>query len=107
MAPPNEDAPLRDLGEVRCDDHLDYTGGICPSCNLEVDDYGNTEAQPFDYCTFPDCGCDGARLCMAGEANKDAEKMNVEGMWSGKTMKQRRAVFDLIERCSTEAESDD
>ena len=42
---------------VECD-HCDGTG--------KVDDYGN----PFSgdriiYCCFPDCGCDGARLCQA------------------------------------------
>ena len=31
----------------------------------EPDEYGNTEREPFTFCSFPDCGCDGARLCQA------------------------------------------
>lgn len=30
----------------------------------ERDKYGNTE-DDFQNCSFPDCGCAGARLCMA------------------------------------------
>lgn len=32
----------------------------------KVDKYGNREDE-LRYCCFPDCGCDGARLCMAEE----------------------------------------
>lgn len=43
------------------------------------DKYGNTEANPFRYCTFPDCGCDGARLCQAKEgANYASAVLNIE-----------------------------
>ncbi|MES2530456.1 MAG: hypothetical protein V4636_05435 [Pseudomonadota bacterium] len=81
---------------AKCIDHLDFTGAVCPDCGLEVDDYGNTEAQ-FDNCCFPDCGCDGARLCMAPSGASDQGcRQNVEGMWSGKTEEQRAAVFGLI-----------
>lgn len=80
---------------TKCVDHLNFTNSICPDCSLEVDSYGNTEDQ-FDYCSFPDCGCDGARLCMAGEASQRAIDQNVEGMWRGKTREQRRAVFRLL-----------
>lgn len=67
-----------------CIDHLNFCGEVCPDCGLEVDDYGNTEAV-FAYCCFPDCGCDGARLCMApGGASDRAARQNVEGMWSRK-----------------------
>ena len=61
-------------GEVfrlQCD-HCDGTG--------KVDDYGN----PFSgnriiNCCFPDCGCDGARLCQAENgANRAARYMNIE-----------------------------
>ena len=31
----------------------------------EYDRYGNEIDGEFLYCSFPDCGCDGARLCMA------------------------------------------
>lgn len=79
----------------QCLDHLAFTEQVCPDCNLAVDAYGNTE-NSFKYCSFPDCGCDGARLCMAGEASERANGQNVEGMWSGKTEQQRKAVFDLI-----------
>ena len=34
---------------------------------------------------------------MAGEANEQARTGNVEGMWSGKTVEQRKAVLDLLE----------
>jgi len=79
-----------------CIDHLDFCGGICEDCNCEVDKYGNTENQ-FDNCSFPDCGCDGARLCMAKNGPSErAGCQNVENMWSGKTKQQRKAVFGLI-----------
>ena len=82
--------------DAKCIDHLNFTGEKCPDCGLEVDDYGNTEAQ-LDNCCFPDCGCDGERLCMAPSgASSRARDQNVEGMWSGKTSKQRKAVFDLV-----------
>jgi hypothetical protein len=56
------------------------------------DDYGNeltedgeyAEGRP-QYCTFPDCGCDGARLCVAKDgASESASKFNVEGMYQRK-----------------------
>lgn len=68
---------------MKCIDHLEFVNGICPDCNLEVNEYGNTEDQ-FDYCSFPCCGCDGAQHCMAASgASRDACKGNVAGMWSG------------------------
>lgn len=78
-----------------CKSHLDYASGTCPDCNEPVDAYGNTESE-FKYCSFPDCGCDGARLCMAGDASEAALDGNVEAMWSGKTPEQRKAVGSLI-----------
>lgn len=79
----------------KCIDHLAFVGGVCEDCGLEVDQYGNTEDQ-FDYCCFPDCGCDGSRLCSAKEgASERAISQNVEGMWQGKSKKQRKAVLDL------------
>jgi hypothetical protein len=33
---------------------------------------------------------------MAGEASESARVGNVEGMWSGKTQKQRNAVVNLV-----------
>lgn len=78
-----------------CVDHLNFCEAVCPDCNEPVDAYGNTE-NDFSHCAFPDCGCDGARLCMAGEASKRANQQCVEGMWSNKTREQRRAVFGLL-----------
>ena len=78
---------------TECIDHLNFTNGTCPDCNEEVDSYGNTEDQ-FDNCSFPDCGCDGERLCMAGEASEDARKGNVEGMYqTGSKIESRKAMF--------------
>ena len=63
----------------------------------EYDQYGNEIDGDFLYCSFPDCGCDGARLCMAKNgASESACSGNVEGMWSGKTKEQREAVFKLV-----------
>jgi hypothetical protein len=36
----------------------------------ERDKYGNTE-DDFQNCSFPDCGCDGARLCDAPNGPHD------------------------------------
>jgi len=84
------------MGEpAKCLDHLDFTDATCADCGEQVDSYGNTEYQ-FDHCSFPDCGCDGARLCMAGEASVRAESQCVEGMWTGRTKKQRQAGFALV-----------
>ena len=48
-----------------CTDAIDHAPGeTCPVCSLVPDEYGNTEAD-FLNCSFPDCGCDGARNCMA------------------------------------------
>ena len=81
---------------MNCTDHLSFTGDTCPDCNLAVDAYGNTEAQ-FSYCCFPDCGCDGERLCMAPSgASSRACTSNVEGMWSGNSKAQRKARMDLV-----------
>lgn len=61
--------------------HLpDYAGEACIGCGEEIDQYGNTESD-FNACSFPDCGCDGARLCMAGEASERATQYNGEGMY--------------------------
>jgi hypothetical protein len=84
------------MDKPACIDHLEFAGERCPDCGLDVDLYGNTEDQ-FDYCSFPNCGCDGARLCMAARgASARACDENVEGMWTGKTKAQREAVFKLL-----------
>lgn len=59
-----------------CFDHLGQRW--CAECNLEIDEYGNTE-NALTYCCFPDCGCDGSRLCMAQRgANFASEVLNRE-----------------------------
>lgn len=78
-----------------CIDHLNFVGEICPDCSLKVDGYGNTESQ-FDYCCFPDCGCDGARLCSIGKPSEDAIELNVENMWAGKDNKSDQARRSLV-----------
>ena len=80
---------------MACIDHLNFTLGTCPDCSLEVDGYGNTEDQ-FDYCSFPDCGCDGARLCMAGEASDRAQRQNVEAMYRRTDPEATRARMELL-----------
>jgi hypothetical protein len=46
----------------------------------DVDEYGNPlDGNRIIYCCFPDCGCDGARLCMAEEgASSSSCSMNIE-----------------------------
>ena len=61
-----------------CIDHLNFTGRKCEDCGLTVSRFGNTEDQ-FDYCCFPDCGCDGARQCMATSgASVTSLALNIE-----------------------------
>ena len=64
---------------MRCSEsHRSIREQTCAECGLEVDQYGNTEDQ-FDFCSFPDCGCDGARLCMAPSgANFASVVLNIE-----------------------------
>lgn len=52
-------------------------GQVCHECGELVDRYGNTESC-FRNCSFPDCGCDGSRNCMAGEANHASLTLNYE-----------------------------
>lgn len=64
---------------------------------IVVDEYGNTEADPFEFCTFPNCGCDGERLCQARSgANANAVRCNVEGMYQRGDRRARRAKMELI-----------
>lgn len=76
----------------KCINHLDYVEEICPDCGCEVDEHGNT-CDRVEFCPFPDCGCDGARLCMAenGPSERSATG-NVEGMWAvnGSTPEERK-----------------
>jgi len=66
-----------------------------------VDKYGNPlSGDRLINCCFPDCGCDGSRLCMAENgASGDACSNNVEGMWgNGSDPKCAKAVFNLVGR---------
>jgi hypothetical protein len=50
----------------------------------EVDRYGNGPDEQR-YCSFPDCGCDGARLCQAEEGpHRGAMGLNIEKGTVGK-----------------------
>jgi hypothetical protein len=55
-------------------------GALTDYIGPQVDDYGNpTDGSRIIYCCFPDCGCDGARLCMAEKgASSCACAMNIE-----------------------------
>lgn len=87
------------------EDHREFSGGVCQECKEPVDDYGNT-SDSFLYCSFPDCGCDGARLCMAKNgASEHSCSGNVEGMWSMKTREQRNAALALMVHCHREKDS--
>jgi len=62
------------------------------------DKYGNPiDGDRLIYCCFPDCGCDGSRLCMAENGASDrAFTQNVEGMYHRKDRVARKALGDLI-----------
>lgn len=82
-----------------CVEHLVYAGETCPDCNLPVDEYGNTEAE-FQYCCFPNCGCDGSRLCMAPSgASGNAVLGNIEGKWSSRTKESKKARIFIMGLC--------
>jgi hypothetical protein len=77
-------------------------GETCPHCGLEVNEYGNTEADPCQFCQFPDCGCDGARLCQAVEGpNENSGKCNVEGMYSRTDKAAVKARMETYGLCIT------
>lgn len=64
-----------------CEDaneHKYIKNETCPTCSLEVDQYGNTE-EDFLHCSYGDCGCDGSRNCMAPSgANHGSMSLNFE-----------------------------
>ena len=53
---------------------------LCAECFELFDQYGNpVSGDRLINCCFPDCGCDGARLCMAENgASSGACAMNIE-----------------------------
>jgi hypothetical protein len=76
--------------------HENYKNEKCEFCNLDVNEFGNTE-ESFDFCQFPACGCDGARLCMAKNgASLDAVSVNVEGMWNENPTKEQRIARETL-----------
>jgi hypothetical protein len=79
----------------RCVDHHPSLS-FCKECEESIDVYGNTESD-FRFCCFPDCGCDGSRLCMAPEgASEDAFETNVEGLHSRKDTAGQQARIRLL-----------
>lgn len=74
--------------KVECCHLPDFANEVCAGCGEEIDRYGNT-AYDFKFCSFPDCGCDGARLCMAGNASEAATKYNVENMYHSRDPRAR------------------
>jgi hypothetical protein len=73
----------------------------------EVDKYGNPiSGDRLIYCCFPDCGCDGARLCGAEQgASNRAIEQNVEGMYGRRDRVARIARQKLIESVMREKSS--
>ncbi len=65
---------------------------------MKTDKYGNDiDGDKITYCCFPDCGCDGSRLCMAENgASKLAFGINVENMWNRTDRKSVIARNNLI-----------
>jgi hypothetical protein len=47
---------------------------------VNLDKYGNPkDGNSLPFCCFPDCGCDGARLCMAKSGASDCSmNINIE-----------------------------
>lgn len=64
----------------------------------EYDAYGNDiNGDHIEFCCFPDCGCDGERLCMAKNgASDNAVRCNVEGMYRRGDKKAQRAKMELL-----------
>lgn len=88
------------MSEEYCNIAFDHQPGeICPECNLQVDEFGNTEAD-FRNCTFPCCGCDGSRLCMAPNGpNESSSSSNIEGAYTMKGSKGEIARIKLLGAC--------
>ena len=66
------------------------------------DKYGNpTDGSRLIYCCFPDCGCDGARLCMAENgASSGSLMLNLERGESA-SAKRRDAMRRHIPKVGT------
>ncbi len=68
-----------------------------PEEEIDCDKYGNPiDGDRIIHCCFPDCGCDGSRLCMAENGASDRSfQQNVEGMYQRKDNKAIKARLDL------------
>lgn len=72
-----------------------------PTDECAEDKYGNLMADLENgrmvNCCFPDCGCDGERLCMAENGASDyARSRNLEGMYSRKDKSAKEARIGLM-----------
>ena len=65
--------------------------------NENCDQYGNpVDGDRLIYCCFPDCGCDGSRLCMAEKGASDfANSANVESMYRRRDKVAVKAKMEL------------
>jgi hypothetical protein len=66
---------------VLCKQDMDFVRRAAVALRGSLfDQYGNpTSGDEIVNCCFPDCGCDGARLCMAKNgASSAARSMNIE-----------------------------
>jgi hypothetical protein len=74
------------------------------------DSYGNPLTEDGElvegkllFCCFPDCGCDGSRLCMAEHgASENSCKANVEGMYHRGGLQAQKAKMELLRICCDE-----
>ena len=68
-----------------------------PDDDENFDEYGNPkDGSRLINCCYPNCGCDGARLCMAENgASERSQRTNVEGMWQRTDKRSIRARMEL------------
>lgn len=75
---------------------------LMPSDDETVDEQEDEFGNPINgdrliYCCFPNCGCDGSRLCMAENGASDrACRQNVEGMYQRTDTEARLARWSLV-----------
>lgn len=72
----------------------------------ECDKYGNPiNGDRLIYCCFPDCGCDGSRLCMAEKgASGLSFDVNLENMYNRSDVKAKVAKATLYGLCFIDRE---
>jgi hypothetical protein len=81
----NADRQTNEPGGCECDEcGVIFIGGpshnLCSKCVELFDEYGNPmDGSRLINCCFPNCGCDGARLCSAESgASFGAISLNIE-----------------------------